>query len=132
MKKPNIREIKKLDFEISFYESILKENPGYIDVLIALGDNYTKRGFYEKGLDVDIKLSGLLPHDPVVHYNLACSYSLLNKLELAFVNLEKALKLGYSDFKWMHKDPDLENVRKNSKFILLLKNKPHGSPLHKT
>lgn len=124
------KEIEKLDFEISFFGSLIKGNPNYVDALIPLGDAYTKRGLYEKGLEVDLKLVELLPLDPVVHYNLACSYSLLGKIDLAINTLEKVIKLGYSDFKWMNKDPDLENVRKDSRYLELLK--LYGPSIHKT
>ena len=45
---------ENLDFEISFYEKLIKENSNFTDALVALGDAYTKKGLYEKGLDVDI------------------------------------------------------------------------------
>lgn len=126
------RQIENLDFEISFFESLLKENPNFVDALIPLGDAYTKRGLYEKGLEVDLRLAELLPLDPLVYYNLACSYSLLGKIDLALQTLEKAIKLGYKDFRFMNKDPDLENVRKDNRYLYLIKNKPHGPSILKT
>lgn len=121
--------IENLDFEISFFESLVKENPNFIDALIPLGDAYTKRGLYEKGLAVDLKLCELLPLDPIVHYNLACSYSLLGNIDMALHTLEKAIKLGYRDFRWIQKDPDLENIRKDSRFPILIKT--YASSIHK-
>lgn len=115
------KQIENLDFEISFFEDLVRENPGFVDALIPLGDAYTKRGLYEKGLAVDLKLADLVPVDPTVHYNLACSYSLLGKIDLALHTLEKAIKLGYSDLKWMNKDPDLDNVRKDTRYQTLIK-----------
>lgn len=123
------KKIENLDFEISFFESLVKENPNFVDALIPLGDAYTKRGLYEKGLEVDLRLSELLPIDPTVHYNLACSYSLLRKMDLAFRALEKAVKLGYKDFKWMEKDPDLENIRSDNRYSNLIKT--YGPSVHK-
>lgn len=115
------KQIDNLDFEISFFEKILKENPSYEEALIPLGDAYTKRGLYEKGLKVDLKLVSLKPKDPIVHYNLACSYSLLNNIDLAFKALEESLKLGYMDIQYIMGDSDLENLRKNIRFSELLK-----------
>jgi hypothetical protein len=48
-----------------------------------------------------------------VFYNLACSYSLNRELDMAAAALEKALRLGYRDFKWLAKDPDLRPLRKH-------------------
>ncbi len=42
-----------LDFQIVFYEAILREIPNYVDVLIVLGEIYTKKGLHKKGLRVD-------------------------------------------------------------------------------
>ena len=109
-----------LDFEISFYEKILQENPDFVDALIALGDTYTRRGRYEEGLKVDQRLARLKPDDPVVHYNLACSYSLLKMAEPSLKALKKAIQLGYRDFAFMQRDPDLEFIRRDPRYEELL------------
>jgi len=115
------RKNKSLDFEIWFYEEILRRDPDLVDVLIPLGDAYTKRGFYEKGLDVDLKLARLRPSDATVFYNLACSYSLLGQIHSALESLEKAFSLGYKEFAFLMMDPDMENVRNSPDFDQLLK-----------
>ena len=106
-------EKEDLDFEISFYEGLLKDNPNFISVLHALSDVYTKKGLFEKGLITDRKLAQLRPDDPLVFYNLACDYSLLNKIENSFSCLKQALDLGYDDFDYLEKDPDLVNLRQD-------------------
>jgi tetratricopeptide (TPR) repeat protein len=108
--------MKKKDFEIIFYENILKERPNFISVLRLLGDAYTKKGFYEEGLAVDQRLANLEPDDPIVHYNLACSLSLLGKTDEALAQLKKAVLFGYDDFYYIQEDDDLENLRKLPEF----------------
>jgi tetratricopeptide (TPR) repeat protein len=102
-----------VEFEIAFYENILKETPDFIEALIAVGDLYTRAGFWQKGLEVDLKLSNLRSDDSVIFYNLACSYALLNQTRPALTALTKAIELGYSDFKHLREDPDLENLLKD-------------------
>ncbi len=121
MKPNNKKELSKLDFEIKFFEGILKEKPNFIQALLALGDTYTKRGLFEQGLSIDKRLTGLRPDDPVVWYNLACSYSLMNDTESAFKAINKSLLLGYDDFDFIEKDPDLENLKKDARFKDLIK-----------
>lgn len=111
---------ENLDFEISLYEDLLKEKPNYVEALIALGDDYTKRGRYKDGLKIDQRLSELKPDDPVIHYNLACSYSLLKESHLCLEALEKAINLGYRDLAFMEEDPDLEFIRKDPRYRELL------------
>ncbi len=109
-----------LDFEIAFYERILKRLPNSVDVLMALGNDYTERGLYEKGLRIDERLCRLRPTDPVVHYNLACSYALVGKVDQAIQTLERAIALGYHDCTYLEHDPDLEGIRRDPRFQALL------------
>src|SRR5215475_8273594 len=116
-KKMSRRESKDLDVKIQFMEGIVRRDPEYIEALQLLGDHYTQRGKFEDGLKVDERLSKLEPRNPLVFYNLACSYSLIGQVELAAGALEKALALGYRDFKWLAKDPDLRTLRKHPVFL---------------
>jgi tetratricopeptide (TPR) repeat protein len=112
-KKMTRAELRELDVQIDFIEGVLRRDPGYVDALQLLGDNYTKRGRFVDGLEVDERLARLEPKNPLVFYNLACSYSLTEQFDFAVRALKKALKLGYSDFKWLARDPDLRKLRKH-------------------
>lgn len=119
---------KRKTFEIKFFEKLIKTKPSFVEALTCLGDAYTKGGFYQEGLEVDLRLSKLLPDDPVVHYNLACSYSLLGKIDEALSILKRAILLGYDDFAYLTKDKDLENVRKDARFGKLMRKIHRGLP----
>ena len=114
------RSKEQLDFEIVFYERLLAETPGFIDAMRALGEAYSRRGWYEKGLRMDEQLTRLRMEDPVVWYNLACSYSLLNRPDEAIDALRKAIGLGYDDFAYLLKDPDLSTAHRSPKLRQLL------------
>ncbi len=103
-------------FEIGFYEKLVEKRPTFIEALSALGDLYTKEGMYEKGLAIDLRLFQLKPEDPIVLYNLACSYSLLNHIDLSLDMLKKAISLGFEDINYLAEDEDLLNLRKDSRF----------------
>ncbi|MCM8819188.1 MAG: hypothetical protein NC925_00110 [Candidatus Omnitrophica bacterium] len=102
--------------EILFYENLIKERPDFIQALISLGNAYTQRGFYQEGLEIDKKLVKLKPDDPIVHYNLACSLSLVGEIEESLKELKKAILLGYDEFDYILIDKDLENLRKSPLF----------------
>ncbi len=104
-------EQRDLDVKIEFIEGLVRREPGYVDALQLLGDHYTQRGRYAEGLKVDERLARLRPDDALVFYNLACSYSLTEQFDRAALALEKALSLGYRDFNWLTKDPDLHKLR---------------------
>lgn len=113
-KKLSRKEIRDLDVEISFFKGIVGRDSDYVEALQILGDAYTRRGEFADGLKVDEQLARLRPDDALVHYNLACSYSLMDQVERAGASLEKALQLGYRDFKWIVTDPDLKNLRSHA------------------
>jgi len=46
-----------------------------------------------------------------VFYNLACSYCLTDEFDRALFALSHAIELGYNDFTWLAKDPDLKKLR---------------------
>ncbi len=112
-KKMTREQERNLDIEIGFLEGVVRRDPSYIDALQILGDNYTRRGRFEEGLKVDEQLVRLRPADALVHYNLACSYSLTEQFEAAAASLNCALDFGYRDFKWLSRDPDLAKLRKH-------------------
>ncbi len=99
------------DFEIAFLEGVLSRRPNYVDAMIPLAEAYTRKGFFEKGLKVDQRLVALRSNDPIVRYNLACSYALAGKTGLAFRAIKCAVSLGYDDFEHLDNDPDLLLLR---------------------
>ena len=109
-----------LDFEISFFSRLVYQNPDYIEALIALAECYTKKGLYSKGLRIDKRLSKLCHDDPIIYYNLACSYALTKKNNEAFRALLRSIKLGYSDFAHLQRDRDLKNLHNDPRFKKLI------------
>jgi tetratricopeptide (TPR) repeat protein len=110
-----------IDFEIQFYEKTLKESPEFIEAMMALADLYTKKGLYREGLQLDERLARLRPDDPMVFYNLACSYSLVNNPYAALNAAKKAIEFGYDDFDYLVNDPDLANLLGDKEFLKYLK-----------
>jgi len=115
-KKLTRKQARDLDIKIGFIEALVKRDPGYVDALQALGDFYVQRGAFDKSLVVDQQLSTLDPTNSLVFYNLACSYSLNSQVKLAAAALEKAISLGYRDFKWLARDPDLKALRQHPEY----------------
>lgn len=113
-------EQSQLDFELDFFSRILERYPEYVDVLRVHGNNLTLKGRYAEGLQIDRRLVQLRPSDCLAHYNLACSYALLKKVEPALKALRKAIELGYRDFRYMREDRDLDAIRHDPRFRHLL------------
>jgi tetratricopeptide (TPR) repeat protein len=113
-KRISREEARNLDVQIGFIEGLVRRDPGYVDALQLLGDNYTRRGRYAEGLEVDERLARLEPRNPLVLYNLACSYSLTDQFERGIETLKKAIEYGYRDFTWLRRDPDMSKLRKHA------------------
>lgn len=108
-------------FEIGFYESILRRDPRYSDVIEILGGLYTKVGRIADGLRMDRRLVKLEPKNATAHYNLACSLALSKRRADALRSLRQAVSLGYEDYDWMSQDPDLDGLKNAPEFKHLLK-----------
>ena len=107
------KEARELDVKISFLEGLLRRDPHCVEALQMLGDHYSQRGNHDHSLKVDQQLALLQPRNPLVFYNLACSHSLNGEVDRAAEALEKALALGYRDFNWLARDPDLDQLRQH-------------------
>lgn len=108
------------DFDIGFYESVLRRSPRDTTVIELLGGLYTKQGRISEGLKMDRRLVRLLPENPTAHYNLACSLALSKRKTAALRSLRQAVSLGYRDLDWMQQDPDLEDLKNHPEFLALL------------
>ena len=113
------RARRDLEIEIGFLERLIDRDPCYIDALKLLGEDYLQRGDLPLEVRIAEQLCLLSPGDPSVHYNLACSHSLTGYLDLAVESLERALELGFHDFRALARDPDLKNLRRHPRFMTL-------------
>ncbi len=103
-------------FETAFFESVLRRNPDFSDVVELLGGLYTKQGRISDGLKMDRRLVRLQPQNPTAHYNLACSLALSKRKSEALQALKIAVELGYKDAEWLSQDPDLEVLQGHPEF----------------
>ena len=110
----------QIDFEIDFFERILSRDPNYLEVLANLGELFSRRGCHRRALQVDQRLAQLRPQDPVVAYNLACSYAVLRQAPEALDTLRRAIELGYDDLEHMLGDPDLAPLHSHPEYLRLL------------
>jgi hypothetical protein len=52
---------------------------------------------------------------PVMYYNLACAYALLEDADRAFEALRKSIELGYDNLGWIQKDSDFTILKEKSR-----------------
>ena len=110
----------QVNFEIDFFEQVLTRNPNYVEGLKVLGDLLSQKGCHRRALQLDQRLGQLLPQDPVVAYNLACSHAVLKQATEAVQALQLAFHNGYSDIEFLLNDADLKSLHKHEGFRKLL------------
>jgi len=117
--RPEVRvhlERVGLDFLAEFLECVTRRDPGNLEALAELAHVLTKLGRTEEGLAADRRLVVLAPHNPTVHYNLACSLSLLGRNRPALDALARAVELGYDDVDHLLEDSDLVGLHAETRF----------------
>ncbi|MFH1111332.1 MAG: protein kinase [Planctomycetota bacterium] len=82
-------------------------------VSVHLGEKQRGLEWAERALTAD-------PNEPLVRYNVACTYALLGQVEKALDCLERAVDLGGSWLAWGENDPDLNSLRNHSRFKAIL------------
>ena len=96
-------------------------NPYTVAVRIHLGNSYLERGEHDKALEQYKRALELEPKNSIVHYNIACSYARMKKVEEALDALERSVQCGYRDVDWMEKDADLDNLRDSPRYKALVR-----------
>lgn len=114
-------EQTQVDFELDFFGRILDRHPEYFEALRVHASNLAQKKRYGDSLLVERRIIQMRPSDALAHYNLACSYALLEQPELAIGTLRKALELGYRDFRFIHQDHDLDAIRKDPRFRKMIR-----------
>lgn len=109
------------EFLAAFFETELERKPENLAARVELGHLYTRLGRVREGLEIDRQLARLLPDDPTVRYNLACSLSLNGALDEACDELERAFERGYRDAAHLALDEDLAALRTHPRFGALLR-----------
>ncbi|HEX4128555.1 MAG TPA: hypothetical protein VHZ24_00845 [Pirellulales bacterium] len=114
-------EQSQLDFDLAFYDAVLRRSPNCLDVLRCQGELLTRKGLHERALVIDRRLVLLLPEEPVVRYNLACSLALNGEPGEAIDELRNALELGYEDLDFLQTDADLDSLRDDPRYQALMR-----------
>jgi adenylate cyclase len=108
-------------FELGLYEAALEADSRNLDVLVALGELYDRRGLIEKGLEVDLRLVQIRPEEASYQYRLACRHSVLGHIDPALQALARAIQLGYNKLEHLRENPDLDNLKKDRRYQEILR-----------
>ena len=77
--------------------------------LVALGE-------VDKGLEWAKRAVGMGPDDPMLLYNVACIFSMANRVDEALGYIEAAVAHGMRLRGWLEHDSNLDNIRDTPRF----------------
>jgi tetratricopeptide (TPR) repeat protein len=114
-------DLSQEEFDREFFGRVLDQGDNNTDVVKRQAELLARNGDYSDALRLDRLLTERHPNDPVVHYNLACSLSMIGQYDAAIESLRRAIEIGYHDFAHILADPDLDPLRDLAGFIQLLR-----------
>jgi serine/threonine protein kinase/Flp pilus assembly protein TadD len=100
----------------------LEDFPNEARAHIFLATSYAWLGARSEAIAEGKRSAELSPKDPVMMYNLACLFSVLNEKDDAVHWLSQSIQYGRRDFEWMKRDPELQNIRSHPGYIALINN----------
>lgn len=119
--KENLQKI--IERAVLFYPTYLLHHPDdsrahqfYAFTLKRLGRLEEAKKEMHKGIEQN-------PNDPIINYNAACFYTLIDDKTAAIENLKKAIEIGFENYEYIKHDPDLRGLHKEPDFIALMQSK---------
>lgn len=106
---------------VAIAEEHLNLNPDDVRALYMGANGLVALGEHEKGLDWARRALALEPDDSMVIYNVACIYSLAGRAAEALDCIERAVDAGLTQRGWLEHDSNLDLIRKEPRFQVLLK-----------
>lgn len=93
--------------------------PDDIHVLMALGWCYKRTGQLGKAIDAVQRAIGFDPGEAILHYNLACYWSLARNRTLALKSLSRALEIDSNFRDLVADETDFNSLRHDPDFRIL-------------
>ncbi len=113
-------ELEKFQKAIDILKRVLIKTPENNSAITLLAIAYFKTGMHKKAETLFVKLLQQNSKNYVAYYNLACIYAQKQDNERALKLLERALQLGYANFRDLKNDTDFGNLRSTEKFKSLV------------
>jgi tetratricopeptide (TPR) repeat protein len=102
------------------YEKALQLNPKFVPAINNLALLTAANKEYDKALTLFSDVLNYYPDDAETHYNIACMYSRLDRVDESIEWLKKAIDKGYSNWEIIKTDGDLENIRDTNAYMELV------------
>jgi serine/threonine protein kinase len=112
---PDLAKMSRLR-GVAIAEAHLKMTPDDARALYMGANGLVALGEIEKGLEWATRAVGMGPDDPMLLYNVACIFSLANRVDEALGYIEAAVANGMRLRGWLEHDSNLDNIRNTPRF----------------
>lgn len=114
------RELQDYQSAIVYLEKAARFQPSDPDVALALGWCYKRTNRLAQAIDSLTKAVLANKNEPLLHYNLACYWSLAGNATNAIEHLQKALRLNSSMVNLIEHETDFDAIRTDPVFQALV------------
>ncbi|MBI1323768.1 tetratricopeptide repeat protein [bacterium] len=114
------RELKDYQTAIQHLEKANRFKPDEMDISLALGWCYKRTNRLAQAIDALTRAVIRNKSEPLLHYNLACYWSLAGNVAHAVENLQKALKLAPQMIFMVPSETDFDPIRHDPVFQALM------------
>ncbi|GAC1470404.1 MAG: hypothetical protein NVSMB9_15490 [Isosphaeraceae bacterium] len=115
----SLRALERYREALKPLESAAKLRPGDVTVAVALGWCYKRTHRLAQAIDALERAVCQQPEEPLLHYNLACYWSLAGNATKALEELSVALDLNPDLRGAIRAEPDFDQIRGNTDFLRL-------------
>ncbi|HEY8009923.1 MAG TPA: protein kinase [Rudaea sp.] len=102
-------------------EQHLELNPDDARALIFGSTAHAVINDPSRAIEYAMRAMAVDPEDPMLLYNVACTYGVLGKVAECLHALEQAVSKGWGDKAWLEHDSDLDSIRSEPRYLALLK-----------
>jgi tetratricopeptide (TPR) repeat protein len=105
-------------------EEHLKWNPDDIRALYLAANGLAARGEPVRARQFADRALAMRPDDPVLLYNVACTFALLGLTDPALAALGDAVRKGWNHKGWVERDSNLNGLRSHPQYRAILDSIP--------
>ena len=114
-----LRMMARYDEAIGPLNAARTADPENVDTLLALGWCYKRLGRIDSAIQALEDALAVCPDEAIVHYNLACYWSLANNVPLALVYLAQSFDLDPAYRELVADEIDFDPLRNHPEFVAL-------------
>jgi adenylate cyclase len=117
-----------IDESLPLYDLYLEKNSADAGTRVHYALSLANRGLKDRAHEQIALILKSTNIDPIVYYNVACVYSILNEPKPALAMLKTSMDKGNNPGEAINTDPDFKNIRNTAEFKELVKRAAQSKP----